>query len=96
MDEVIIKKHNSTIVLTLNRERVLNALNLNMVRILYKNILLWKKDDSVSGVLIQGAGEKSFCAGGDIVSVYHEKNNKNNSLSHDFFKEEYLLNYEII
>ena len=95
MDEVIIKKHNSTIVLTLNRERVLNALNLNMVRILYKNILLWKKDDSVSGVLIQGAGEKSFCAGGDIVSVYHEKNNKNNSLSHDFFKEEYLLNYEI-
>ena len=95
MDEVIIKKHNSTIVLTLNRERVLNALNLNMVRILYKNILLWKNDDSVSGVLIKGAGEKSFCAGGDIVSVYHEKNNKNNSLSHDFFKEEYLLNYEI-
>ena len=95
MDEVIIKKYNSTIVLTLNRERVLNALNLNMVRILYKNILLWKNDDSVSGVLIQGAGEKSFCAGGDIVSVYHEKNNKSNSLSHDFFKEEYLLNYEI-
>ena len=95
MDEVIIKKHNSTIVLTLNRERVLNALNLNMVRILYKNILLWKNDDSVSGVLIKGAGEKSFCAGGDIVSVYHEKNNKSNSLSHDFFKEEYLLNYEI-
>ena len=29
MDEVIIKKYNSTIVLTLNRERVLNALNLN-------------------------------------------------------------------
>ena len=39
MDEVIIKKYKSTIVLTLNRERVLNALNLNMVRILYKNIL---------------------------------------------------------
>ena len=95
MEEVIIEKHNSTIVLTLNRERVLNALNLNMVRILYKNIFLWKNDDSVSGVLIKGAGEKSFCAGGDIVSVYHEKDNKNNFLSHDFFKEEYLLNYEI-
>ncbi len=95
MEEIIINKHNSTIILTLNRERVLNALNLNMVRILYKNIFAWKNDDSVSGILIKGAGDKSFCAGGDIVSVYHEKNNKGNTLSHDFFKEEYLLNYEI-
>lgn len=95
MSEVLINKENSTIVLTLNRERVLNALNLNMVRIISENISSWNDDDSISGVLLIGAGEKAFCAGGDIVSVYHSKNDEGNNLSYDFFKEEYLLNYEI-
>ena len=94
MNEVIIEKSNSTIIITLNRERVLNALNLNMVRKISKNILDWKNDETVSGVLIKGAGDKAFCAGGDIVSVYHDRS-KGNNLSYDFFKEEYLLNYEI-
>ena len=95
MTEVLINKENSTIILTLNRERVLNALNLNMVRIIAENISSWNDDDSISGVLLRGEGEKAFCAGGDIVSVYHSKNDEGNNLSHDFFKEEYLLNYEI-
>ena len=75
MSEVIIEKKRSTVIITLNRERVLNALNLNMVRIIAENILEWKNDESVSGVLIKGAGNKSFCAGGDIVSVFHDRNN---------------------
>ena len=95
MTEVLVNKENSTIILTLNRERVLNALNLNMVRIISENISTWNDDDSISGVLLRGAGEKAFCAGGDIVSVYHSKNDESNNLSYDFFKEEYLLNYEI-
>ena len=95
MTEVLINKENSTIILTLNRERVLNALNLNMVRIISENISSWNDDDGISGVLLRGAGEKAFCAGGDIVSVYHSKNEDGNNLSYDFFKEEYLLNYEI-
>ena len=43
MNEVLIEKKNSTIILTLNRERVLNALNLNMVRIIAENINEWRK-----------------------------------------------------
>ena len=39
MDELIVKKINSTMVLQLNREKVLNALNLNMVRIISSEIL---------------------------------------------------------
>ena len=72
MDELTVEKINSTIVVKLNREKVLNALNLNMVRIIFSEILNWKNDGSVSGVLIRGMGDKSFCAGGDIVSVYSE------------------------
>ena len=90
MTEVLINKENSTIILTLNRERVLNALNLNMVRIISENISSWNDDNDISGVLLRGAGEKAFCAGGDIVSVYHSKNDEGNNLSYDFFKEEYL------
>ena len=45
MTEVLINKENSTIILTLNRERVLNALNLNMVRIISENISSWNDDD---------------------------------------------------
>ena len=81
MTEVLINKENSTIILTLNRERVLNALNLNMVRIISENISSWNDDDSISGVLLRGAGEKAFCAGGDIVSVYHSKKDAGNNLS---------------
>ena len=61
MNEVLISKQNSTIVLTLNREKVLNALNLNMVRIIADNILKWNEDDSISGILLKGAGKKAFC-----------------------------------
>ena len=95
MEDINIKKINSTILITLTREKVLNALNLNMVREIFKNIGVWDKDNDISGIIIQGAGEKSFCAGGDIVSVYHSKNELNSSLSNDFFREEYILNLSI-
>ena len=95
MSEVIIKRINSTILIKLNREKVLNALNLNMVREIYKYIADWDKDESISGVVIKGAGEKAFCAGGDIVSVYHSKNDILSNLSDNFFREEYILNLAI-
>ena len=95
MNEIDIKKINSTIIISLSREKVLNALNLNMVREIYKNIGNWNKDEDVSGVIIQGSGDKSFCAGGDIVSVYHSKTDAKSNLSDLFFREEYILNLAI-
>ena len=95
MEDINIKKINSTVLITLTREKVLNALNLNMVREIFNNIGVWDKDNDISGIIIQGAGEKSFCAGGDIVSVYHSKNESKSSLSNDFFREEYILNLSI-
>ena len=91
MEDINIKKINSTILITLTREKVLNALNLNMVREIFKNIGVWDKDNDISGIIIQGAGEKSFCAGGDIVSVYHSKNKPNSSLSDHHLGRFYLI-----
>ena len=60
MEDINIKKINSTILITLTREKVLNALNLNMVREIYKNIGVWDKDDDISGVIIKGWEKNHF------------------------------------
>ena len=63
MEEIIIKKINGTILIELNREKVLNALNLSMVRKIKDNIKSWENDKEISGVIIKGAG-----AGADVTA----------------------------
>ena len=94
-NEIKIIQTGSVINITLSRPKVLNALNLNMVREIQKGITIWDNDPNISCVIIEGDGDRAFCAGGDIVSVYHSKNDKENNLAEDFFKEEYILNTNI-
>lgn len=55
--------------LTLNRPGGLNAINLEMVRSLQQQLDAWVEDPQVKAVVLRGAGEKAFCAGGDIRSL---------------------------
>lgn len=55
---------------TLNAERSLNALSFDMAQLLSKQLRDWDQDATISCVVLQGAGEKAFCAGGDIVALY--------------------------
>jgi enoyl-CoA hydratase/carnithine racemase len=55
--------------LTLNRPTGLNALTLDMVRTLQRHLDAWAQDPQVHAVVLRGAGEKAFCAGG-IRSLY--------------------------
>ena len=57
-------------VATLNSEKSLNALSLPMVESLLPQMLQWKADPQVALVVLQGAGDKAFCAGGDIRDLY--------------------------
>ena len=87
-------------VATLNNPKALNALNLEMIRMLNKQLQLWESDDDIIVVFLQSSSEKAFCAGGDIVSLYNDiKSGGHNiaplddkkltqSLSSDFLKEE--------
>lgn len=54
----------------LNRPRKLNALNLNMVNILSKTLSSCESPDGAKLVVMKGAGDRAFCAGGDVASVY--------------------------
>ncbi|XP_048454695.1 3-hydroxyisobutyryl-CoA hydrolase, mitochondrial [Rhincodon typus] len=54
----------------------------------------WEEDNETSLVIIKGAGEKAFCAGGDIRAVT-EAGKVGDRLAEDFFREEYILNNAI-
>ncbi|ASD11725.1 enoyl-CoA hydratase/isomerase family protein [Pseudomonas aeruginosa] len=76
--------------LTLNRPQGLNALTLPMIRALSCHLHAWAQDSEVLAVVLRGAGEKAFCAGGDIRSLY-ESHAAGDDLHQRFFDEEYQL-----
>ncbi|EFO29492.1 3-hydroxyisobutyryl-CoA hydrolase [Roseibium sp. TrichSKD4] len=81
--------------ITLNRPKALNALTHDMAIALARQLAAWETDDHVRHVVIRGAGEKAFCAGGDIRNLYDAKQaGKTDGLS-DFFQDEYRLNQRI-
>jgi len=81
---------------TLNRPKALNALNLSMVREMYPLYRGWLENPMVRLIVQEGAGAKAFCAGGDVASLYHShKAGGEDQLTANFFKEEYQLNHLI-
>ncbi|PWB33903.1 crotonase [Pseudomonas sp. SDI] len=80
--------------LTLNRPAGLNALTLDMVRRLQRQLDAWAADPQVHAVVLRGEGPKGFCAGGDIRSLYDSYKSAD-SLHRDFFVEEYALDLSI-
>lgn len=81
-------------VITLNRPEALNALTLNMVRLMKPVLADWAVNDAVAHIVIEGAGEKGFCAGGDIRAL-HDWGKAGAPEATGFFREEYQLNRTI-
>ncbi len=67
--EIIFDLRDGIAEVTLNRPQALNALTLNMVRILDSQLAAWETDDAVCVVVVRGAGDKAFGSGGDISIV---------------------------
>lgn len=80
----------------LNSERTLNSLTLEMIDLIQPKLDQWKSDDSVVCVLFNSAGEKAFCAGGDVVDLYKSMVGEGDpNFATDFFAREYILDYTI-
>ncbi len=77
-------------IITLTRERALNALTVGMVQHIYEQLLIWRNDVSIRAVMIEGAGDKAFCAGGDIVQLAATAQQDPNKAI-NFFYHEYRL-----
>jgi enoyl-CoA hydratase/carnithine racemase len=78
--------------ITLNRPAALNALSLEMILTLRATLAQHAADPDIHAVLITGAGQKAFCAGGDIRALYHSFKSSG-SLHDEFFAAEYPLDY---
>lgn len=93
-EDVLAEVRNHIGHLTLNRPSGLNAITLDMVRRLTQQLQAWSDDPQVHAVVLRGAGEKAFCAGGDIRSLY-DSFKRGDTLHEDFFVEEYALDLAI-
>jgi enoyl-CoA hydratase/carnithine racemase len=76
----------------LNRPKALNALTLPMIRECTRVLNAWADDPHVHAVVIAGAGERAFCAGGDIRALRDAGESGDQAFVDSFFKEEYALN----
>jgi enoyl-CoA hydratase len=68
--DVLVRECGALRRLTLNRPQALNALTLDMAVTMAKWLRDWASDDAVGAVLIDGAGERGLCAGGDLRALY--------------------------
>ena len=76
----------------LNRPRALNALDLDMIRACAAILEEWRDDPRIDAVVIQGSGDRAFCAGGDIRALRDAQISGNRPVADQFFTEEYALN----
>ena len=90
--EILTRVENSVGRITLNRPKAIHALNRSMCEIMTAALLAWRDDASVVSVLIDHAGERGFCAGGDIRMIA-ESGAGDASEAKAFFLAEYRLNH---
>ncbi|MCF1459367.1 MAG: enoyl-CoA hydratase/isomerase family protein [Shewanella sp.] len=83
---------------TLNVEKALNALDLDMVRLLANQFKTWQLQDEIAFVVLDGSGDKAFCAGGDVRAITQAAMASPGEIAPEaqtFFTEEYQLDYLI-
>jgi enoyl-CoA hydratase len=90
--EILCETRGQAGVITLNRPRALNALTLGMVREMRRALDAWRTDPAVTRVVVRGAGEKAFCAGGDIRRLTELGLAGQPQEALAFWREEYQLN----
>lgn len=78
--------------LTLDRPEAINALDLDMIRQLTSSLEEWRTDSDVQIVLIDGAGERGMCAGGDVRALHAQIVAGEAERTAEFFRAEYALN----
>lgn len=77
--------------ITLDRQPALNALTLEMVDEIGALLSGWADDAAVALVVMDAAGGRAFCAGGDITSLYHCMKGQDFAQAQRFFTHEYRL-----
>jgi enoyl-CoA hydratase/carnithine racemase len=94
-DTVIARRDGRIGRILLNRPKALNAIDLPMIRACARALADWRGDPHVHAVVIEGAGDRAFCAGGDIRALRQYELDGEHHRAEAFFREEYELNLVI-
>ena len=91
--EILFGREGAVATITLNRPQALNAFTLGMYRALAPMLRCWQDDPEVHAILIRGAGQRAFCAGGDVRAIYEAGRgiSGDRELTAIFFREEYEI-----
>lgn len=90
--EILFETRGRLGLITLNRPKALNALTFAMTRELDPRLRRWAADPAIAAVVIRGAGERAFCAGGDIRHLHELGTSGRAAEGVAFWREEYTLN----
>ena len=91
--EILLGRRGALAILTINRPKALNALTLDNYRRIDPALRAWAADPDVGAVVVTGAGDRAFCAGGDVRAVYEAGRGVAGDPDFPavFFREEYEL-----
>jgi enoyl-CoA hydratase len=92
--DLIARKEGSAGIIRLNRPKAINAVTLEMFHDIDKALDAFEKDPLVAVILLEGAGERGLCAGGDIRSLW-ESSKVRGDLGKILWRDEYILNARI-
>jgi enoyl-CoA hydratase len=92
--EVLFERKGAIGQIVLNRPKALNALTHSMCIAMKAQLADWAADEAVRAVVVSGAGERAFCAGGDIRALY-ESGKAGTPYALSFYRDEYILNAAI-
>ncbi|MFH1489133.1 MAG: enoyl-CoA hydratase/isomerase family protein, partial [Pseudomonadota bacterium] len=92
---VLVKRRKNMISIVLNRPEALNSLNHEMVGLLREALDEAREDRSIRAVFFHGAGDRGFCAGGDVKAMARDVGEGNIKKCLQFLEAEYALDFEI-
>jgi enoyl-CoA hydratase len=92
--DLIVRREGAAGVIRLNRPKAINAVTLEMFRDIDKALDRFEADPAVGLILLEGAGERGLCAGGDIRALY-DSSRAGGDLGKILWREEYILNARI-
>jgi enoyl-CoA hydratase len=90
--DIVFTKQGGFGIATLNRPQALNALTLDMFSAYDPQLAEWEADPGVRAVLVRGAGDRAFCAGGDVRRIYDARHSPSvpGDYKYEMYRREYL------
>jgi enoyl-CoA hydratase len=92
--DLIARREGSAGIIRLNRPKAINAVTLEMFRDIDRALDRFEADPAIAVIVLEGAGERGLCAGGDLRALY-ESSKVSGDLGKVLWREEYILNARI-